>query len=426
MAAPPTVAPMSRATRLLLFFALLVLLAGCAGKPTSSPIRNDDDDAQGNAASGLPSVPPNHGVEAAFTERSYRPGAGATLLLKGRATSVRIAFFRAGSGRDGVMQGLQVSPSRSVAGTGELHLTLGTWPSGIYYLQVVTPGRGVWDAPFVLRARQLGTSRIAIVVPTNTWQAYNDEGNDSWYFNAEVTHVDLARPYIDAGVPPHYRGYDRGFMRWLVLEHVSADFLTDDDLDRLSGDQLARAYDLVVFSGHEEYVTAHEFDTTERYRDLGGNLAFLSANDFFYKVEKSGDTMIGRRRWRDVGRSEAALVGEQYVDWNHGHYPNRPFDVVGAKRASWLFKGTGLADGARFGVYGIEVDATVPSSPRGTQVLAVISNIFGAGETAEMTYYSTPAGAKVFSAGVMNFGGSSLWPQVRTMVRNLISYLRQP
>ena len=79
-----------------------------------------------------------------------------------------------------------------------------------------------------------------------------------------------------------------------------------------------------------------------------------------------------------------------------------------------------------FGVYGIEVDATVPSSPRGTQVLAVISNIFGAGETAEMTYYSTPAGAKVFSAGVMNFGGSSLWPQVRTMVRNLISYLRQP
>jgi hypothetical protein len=43
-----------------------------------------------------------------------------------------------------------------------------------------------------------------------------------------------------------------------------------------------------------------------------------------------------------------------------------------------------------------------------------------------MTYYSTPAGAKVFSAGVMNFGGSALWPQVRTMISNLIADLRKP
>ena len=215
-------------------------------------------------------------------------------------------------------------------------------------------------------------------------------------------------------------------MRWLVLHHVDADFLSDDDVDRLSGDQLARAYSLVVFPGHEEYVTEHEFDTIQRYRDLGGNLAFLSANDFFYKVEKRGDTMVGRWRWRDLGRPEAALVGEQYVDWNHGRYPNRPFRVVGVKRTRWLFRNTGLADGAQFGVYGIEVDATAAATPRGTQVLATIPNIFGAGETAEMTYYSTPAGAKVFSAGVMNFGGSALWPQVRTMIGNLIAYLQQP
>ena len=36
-----------------------------------------------------------------------------------------------------------------------------------------------------------------------------------------------------------------------------------------------------------------------------------------------------------------------------------------------------------------------------------------------MTYYTTSAGAKVFSAGVMNFGGSSLWPTVCTMLENL-------
>jgi hypothetical protein len=365
-------------------------------------------------------------VEAAFTKRSYAPGARATLRLEGRAASVRIAFFRAGSGHDGVMQGAQVTPERTVVGSGPAELRIGAWQSGLYYLRVGTPGRGTWDAPFVLRPASLGTRRIAIVLPTNTWQAYNDQGNDSWYFNSDVTHVDLARPYIDAGVPPHYRGYDRGFMRWLVLNQVDADYLSDDDLDRLTGEQLARAYDLIVFSGHEEYVTEHQFDTTERYRDLGGNLAFLSANDFFYKVEKSGNTMIGRSRWRDSGRSEAALVGEQYVDWNHGRYPNQAFHVTGVGHVPWLFRHTGLKDGARFGVYGIEVDATAPASPRGTQVLATIPNIFGPGETAEMTYYSTRGGAKVFSAGVMNFGGSALWPQVRTMMSNLIAFLQQP
>jgi hypothetical protein len=417
---------MTTATRLLGILTLTILLLGGGGHTAAPRPVSDDDDAPGNASAGLAAVPPNDGVEPAFTARSYAPGAAATLRLEGSATSVRIAFFRAGSGRDGVMQGLQLTPERTVADRGVLQLRLGTWPSGLYYARVTTPGRGIWDAPFVVRPPRLGVSRIAVVLPTNTWQAYNDHDNDSWYFNPSVTRIDLARPYIDSGVPPHYRGYDRGFMRWLALEQVHTDFLTDDDLDRLSGEQLARAYDLVVFSGHEEYVTAHEVDTTERYRNLGGNLAFLSANDFFYKVEKNGDVMTGRWRWRDLGRPEAALVGEQYINWNQDRYPNRPFNVVGAKRAPWLFKGTGLTNGARFGVYGIEVDATSPASPHGTQVLASIPNIFGAGETAEMTYYTTPAGAKVFSAGVMNFGGSALWPQVRTMIGNLIAELRQP
>jgi hypothetical protein len=173
-------------------------------------------------------------------------------------------------------------------------------------------------------------------------------------------------------------------------------------------------------------VTSHEYDVVERYRDLGGNLAFLSANDFFYKVVKHGQEMHGRWRWRDLGRPEAALVGEQYIDWNHDTYPNRPYRVVGAQKAPWLFRGTGLRDGSTFGVYGIEVDAVAPSSPPATKVLATIPNIFGPGKTAEMTYYASPSGAKVFSAGVMNFGGSALWPSVRTMLSNAWSYLRVP
>lgn len=401
-------------------------LALTAAAPIGRLATCDDDDC-GNASAGVATRPPNDAVQAAFAQRSYAPGARATLRLRGTAASVRLQLFHAGAGSDGVLQGAAVSPPRLVVRPGAaLELTIGDWPSGLYYARLVTPGRGTWDAPFVLRPQRLGTQRVAVVLPTNTWQAYNYEDGGSWYLDASVHTIDLSRPYVDAGVPPHYHGYDRGFIRWLFLHHERADFFSDDDLDALrSGDQLAR-YTLIVFSGHEEYVTGHELDVVERYRNRGGNLAFLSANDFFYAVTKHGDRMDGRTRWRDVGRPEATLVGAQYVDWNHDEYPNQPYRVTNTDAAPWLFRGTGLHDGSSFGVYGIEVDAVAPSSPAHTRVLARIPSIFGPGKTAEMTYYETRAGAKVFSAGVMNFGGSALWPQVRTMIANLWNHLSVP
>ena len=43
-----------------------------------------------------------------------------------------------------------------------------------------------------------------------------------------------------------------------------------------------------------------------------------------------------------------------------------------------------------------------------------------------MTYYTTREGAKVFSAGVMNFGGSALWPVVSVMMQNIWTELSRP
>jgi hypothetical protein len=416
---------MPATVRTLTLFALSLALTAAA--PAARIAAACDDDDCGNASADVATEPPNHAVQAAFALRSYAPRALAILQLRGTAPALTLQLFHAGAGRDGVMQGAAVSSPHTLARpSATLAVRIGAWPSGLYYARLVTPGRGTWDAPFVLRPRRLGAQHVAVVLPTNTWQAYNYEDGDSWYLNAAVHTIDLARPYVDAGVPPHYHGYDRGFIRWIALHSERADFLSDDDVDRLrTGDQLA-GYTLVVFAGHEEYVTAHELDVVERYRNLGGNLAFLSANDFFYAVTKHGDRMNGRSRWRDIGRPEARLVGEQYVDWNHDEYPNRPYQVTNTGGAPWLFRGTELHDGSNFGVYGIEVDAVAPSSPAHTEILARIPSIFGPGKTAEMTYYETRAGAKVFSAGVMNFGGSALWPQVRTMIANLWDHLSAP
>lgn len=372
--------------------------------------------------------------ECAFELRSYAPGETAGLILwRGAGTTLRIEHVGHGATRrDDPLAGPRVGPVLPVRSGRRIRVPIGDWPSGLYVARLRGPG-GEGLAPFVVRPKRLGEHRIAVVLPTNTWQAYNlrdVDGNgvgDSWYAHSGVPSVDLARPYLDGGVPPRFRGYDRGFLRWLALRKLDVDFLADDDLERVaSGDRLARLYDLIVFPGHEEYVTTHAYDVVERFRDLGGNLAFLSSNNFFYRVERRGRHLFKLGRWRDLGRPEATLVGIQYVDWNQNRYPNRPYTVTWTARAPWLFAGTGLADGSRFGHYGIEIDARTARSPRRIKVLARIPHTFGPGKSAEMTYYETPRGAKVFAAGVINFGGSALWPDVSRLLENLWRRLATP
>jgi hypothetical protein len=382
------------------------------------------------AALAAPSQP--RPIAAAFTARSYRPGDTARLSLWTGPLEATLQLFRAGpegvrTRANDMMNGVAVSRPVRVRLARPLDVLIGTWPSGLYFARLNAPGGRVGYAPFVLRPGRLGASRIAVVLPTNTWQAYNFRDGGTWYADPHVQSVNLARPFLDRGVPPHFRGYDLGFVRWLARTGRRPDVLSDDDLELVSrGDRLARLYDLVVFSGHEEYVTGHVYDVVERYRDLGGNLAFLSANTFFYRVERRGHRLFRTGRWRDLGRHEATLTGAEYLGWNQGRYPNAPYVVTGARRAPWLFGGTGLRDGDRFGRNGIEIDARTRLSPHGTLVLARVPGVFGPGRSAEMTYYETASGAKVFAAGTLNFGGSAMWPVVSRLLDNLWARLARP
>jgi hypothetical protein len=146
---------------------------------------------------------------------------------------------------------------------------------------------------------------------------------------------------------------------------------------------------------------------------------FLSANNFFREVVREGDRVRLVTEWRRKGRPEAALLGAQYIANDRGSR-QKPYVVTGADVAPWAFAGTGLGNGSTFGLYGVEIDAVTSASPPGTQVLARIPELFGPGRSAEMTYYETPAGARVFSAGALNFGGTiMLWPQVGKILDNV-------
>ena len=170
-----------------------------------------------------------------------------------------------------------------------------------------------------------------------------DGWGDTWYAGGNPP-VELDRPYRDRGVPPRFKAYDRAILRWLLRTGKAPDMVADDDLEAFgSGDELRALYDLVVFPGHSEYMTGHAYDVVERFRDLGGRLIFLSANNFFWRVDKQGTKMTRVRLWRTEGRPEARLIGAQYRANDDGRRQG-PYTVVAAEAAPWLFDKTGLDD----------------------------------------------------------------------------------
>lgn len=369
-------------------------------------------------------------MTALFADRSYSPGQVARLRVVADATRLTVqpiaAFSRSADPYAPIANGPAVGPARTVAwrpGAGTVTVRIGRWASGVYFVRVRSAREQV-VAPVVVRPAHLGQAPVAVVVPTFTWQAYNRRGGDTWYVCSCVHTVDLTRPYLDGGVPYNFGQYDRNLFRWLARNHMRVDVLADQDFNEIaSGTELRHLYRMVVFESHGEYVTSHMFDITEQYRNLGGHLAFLSANDFFREVVISGASMTLIGRFRDLGRPEAALIGAQYIDWYRNRYPNQPYRVVGAGRVPWLFARTGLRDGSLIpGYYGIEIDGTTPASPPGTTVVATIPNIFP-GETADMTYYTTASGAQVFDAGTINFGGSAADPYVARLLANLWTHM---
>jgi hypothetical protein len=379
------------------------------------------------------------GIEAAFPRQSYRPGAVARLVIFSReARNVSVQVFHAGTEtrrmkpRD-EMYGTAVTDVRqlgTVRRTQSISVEIPDSPSGVYFAKLTGSGNRVGYAPFILRPRRLGENRVALVLPTLAWQAYNfrdDNGDgkaDTWYASAKVKSVLLGRPFDQRGVPPNYKYYDQPFLRWLIANKKGVDYLAQSDVAGSNGLKLAAAYNLLIFSGHHEYVTDREYDAVVGFRNRGGNLMFLSANNFFWRTVISRNHMTRVARWRDVGRPEAALIGIQYIGNDNGTHRDA-YHVRNTEGAPWLFAGTNLTNGSSFSSFGIEIDKVASSSPRGTHVLAVLPNLLGPGRTGQMTYYEK-GGAKVFAAGAFTLAGDVWQSPVDVMIENLWERLSKP
>ena len=289
---------------------------------------------------------------------SYRPGQRARLVVTDRSRSLTVQILEAGpeldtTSSDTEMNGVPVTPVKSVhrrPGRQPLSVPVGRWRSGLYFARLEAPDGRVGFAPFVVAPRRLGVQRVAVVLPTLTWQAYNfrdDDGDgrpDSWYAGKRLDHRSARSGFPRSRRAVRLRASTSASCTGSHGPDKRVDFLSQSDLERVSsGRRLRRAYDLIVFAGHHEYVTTREYDVVERYRDRGGNLMFLSANNYFWRVIRHGDVIQKSERWRDLDRPESSLIGVQYIAYQR----DAPTTVGGAKDAGTAVAagGTGLRTG---------------------------------------------------------------------------------
>ena len=130
-------------------------------------------------------------------------------------------------------------------------------------------------------------------------------------------------------------------------------------------------------------------------------------------------------RWRDLGRSEARLIGVEYV--GHQRSPRGSWIVRRTAASSWLFARTSLGVGSSFSRGGVEIDQVAPASPNGVRVVADIPHLFGPGMKAQMTYYETGAGARVFAAGAFHLTRAATSdPVVGRVLANLWARMARP
>jgi hypothetical protein len=327
-----------------------------------------------------------------------------------------------------------------------------TWPTGYYIAQLVLMGgEGAGTAsnvPFVIRERQTRVAPILVVAPITTWQAYNNWGGKSLYgYNSTnrvaATSVSFDRPYGPDSQSPLTWEYP--LVRFLERNGYDVAYSTDVDADAHPDDLKRRK--LVIVPGHSEYWSQTYFNALRDARDIGVSLAFFGADDGTWRVryDRGGRAVIEYRsptadpvsdvalrtgRFRDLGEPECRLRGVQY-EGGHG----KPTDTLrsyvvptGLTKDPWFLL-TGIGTGASLqGAVGYEWDSIVRTCA--VPPLTVLWQYSGKPAGAAAVRYVAPSGARVFSAGSVQFawqldssGGRPVNVGVEQFTRNLINDL---
>ncbi|MEQ8964632.1 MAG: hypothetical protein RID91_02305 [Azospirillaceae bacterium] len=298
------------------------------------------------------------------------------------------------------------------------------------------PGRR-WAVPMIVKPRT--APDVAVVLSTNTWEAYNTYGGLSNYENFHLfralhwiirhTHA-LPRYYWptltdrrpndivseellscetpDADHHSRLIGAEWPVLAYLERQGVDYGVYSDDDLVR--DPTLAQAR-LLILAGHAEYWTGEMAYALERYVASGGHVVIAAGNPLFRRVDRIPGGLIVD----PLPPSEEAvtrLIGTFYTD--NGKFTSAPLTVD--RPDHWIFAGAEVeADqviGARSGFRPWQDDRRHEDGASGvfTQKVGFGSGAFeilatGLNEEgpAHVVFRETEAGGWIFNASAAAF-----------------------
>jgi len=251
-----------------------------------------------------------------------------------------------------------------------------TWKSGYYQIKAITAAAGTPNAEFlsfvVVRAAQ-PTSKVLVVLSTNTYGAYNIYGGASLYQKKGIEgdsglsgttgehQVSFQRPWtpgflwrpegfdfdaefsdpknldltdhryvnklsrIDAvSCAAGFHNWERVMVRWLERNGYAVDCAVSSDLEMHP--ELLGRYHLMLTAGHDEYWSWGMRDTVESFVAQGGNVCFFSGDVAFWQVrfEENGRSMVC---YKDNYREDPYFKsGKRHLATGYwsSHYAGRP------------------------------------------------------------------------------------------------------
>lgn len=271
------------------------------------------------------------------------------------------------------------------------------WKSGYYEVTLrAADAGGKWtqrsertassSAWFIVRqARPGSTSKILLQLSTNTYNAYNNWGGFSVYAYNSLSNNQGHRVSFERPVRSQFSRGELPFVKWAEANGYALEFAANDDLEFRP--EILAGYKLVLSVGHDEYWSAPMRDSLEAWIAKGGNVAFFSGNTCCWQVrtEDEGraftcwkqnyhlDPVFQTRDFKTlstawshhlVKRPENQLTGVGFLFGgyrkSHGQFMDEPAEYEVHRPDHWLFAGTDLKQGAKFGgkdtIVGYECD----------------------------------------------------------------------
>jgi hypothetical protein len=306
--------------------------------------------------------------------------------------------------------------------------TIGTagWAPGVYVVTADDTRGTRGQAIFVVRTPVLAAGAPTFVFTALTYQAYNLWGGANLYAYAgpRGVRVSFERPYaLEGGMGFWGRG-DGRILRWLQLRGLALQYTTDYDL---ALHPPAVAPRLLILPRHAEYVTASLRDWVEQHVNTAGDMNVLDfgSNGFYWQVRLAEprtpgapldivcyrsaagdpyaavDPTLATTRWREspLNRPEGMVFGAQYVAVIGNGYTRYGFTVTDQVPAE-LLAGTGWQPGTVIrGLLQGEGDLVYPGSGGIAIMDGRAATANGTPLATSVTIRTSPAGARVFSAG---------------------------